>query len=53
MHIPHARGWELLVNRMRLQPSSGISLADQDVIVRCIVFRKLGFDISKRKGGSP
>lgn len=53
MHIPQARGWELLVNRMRLQPSSGISLADQDVIVRCIVFRKLGFDIRKRKGGSP
>jgi hypothetical protein len=53
MHIPQQRGWELLVNRMRLQPSSGISLADKDVIVRCIVYRKLGFDItSKRKGGA-
>ena len=54
MQIPQPRGWELLVNRMRLQPSSGISLADQEVIVRCIVYRKLGIDTSsERKGGSP
>jgi len=46
------RGWELLVNRMRLQPSSGISLADQDTVVRCIVYRKFGFDTARgRKGG--
>ena len=45
-------GWELLVNRMRLQPSSGISPADQDTIVRCIVYRKFGFDNARgRKGG--
>jgi hypothetical protein len=45
-------GWELLVNRMRLQPSSGISLADQDTIIRCIVYRKFGFDNARgRKGG--
>lgn len=45
-------GWERLVNRMRVQPSSGISPADQDPIVRCIVYSKFGFDNARgRKGG--
>jgi hypothetical protein len=53
MQVPRPRGWELLVNRMRLQPSSGISRADKDVIVRCIVYRKFRFDITRHPSGGP
>jgi hypothetical protein len=45
-------GWERLVNRMRVQPSSGISPADEYPIIRCIVYGKFGFDnAGGRKGG--
>lgn len=45
------RGWELLVRRMRLMPGSGISLVDEDTVVRCIVYRKLGFDPARGRKG--
>ena len=31
--------WAWQVNRMRLMPASGISLADADEIVKCLVYR--------------
>jgi hypothetical protein len=34
--------WRTYVRRMRLTPGSGISLAEQDVITRCLVFRSFG-----------
>jgi hypothetical protein len=52
VQVAEPRGWELLVRRMRLQPRSGISLADERTVVRCIVYRKFGFDPARgRKGG--
>jgi hypothetical protein len=44
VRVAQPLGWELIVNRMRVQPNSGISPAEQDIIVRCIVYRKFGFD---------
>lgn len=52
LQVERPRGWELLVRRMRLQPRSGISLADEETVIRCIVYRKFGFDPARgRKGG--
>jgi hypothetical protein len=52
IQVAEPRGWELLVHRMRLQPSSGISPVDEESVVRCIVYRKFGFDNARgRKGG--
>lgn len=34
--------WHAYVRRMRLTPGSGIRLAEQHVITRCLVFRSFG-----------
>ena len=36
--------WERYVERMRLQPASGISVDDAKVITKCLVFRSFGED---------
>lgn len=52
VQVAEPRGWGLIVRRMRLLPGSGISVADEDTVVRCIVYRKFGFDPSRGpKGG--
>lgn len=53
VQVVHPIGWELIVNRMRLQPNSGISPADQEIIIRCIVYRKFGFDNARGRNGGP
>ncbi|HTE50151.1 MAG TPA: hypothetical protein VK698_04710 [Kofleriaceae bacterium] len=52
VQLAEPRGWELLVHRMRLQPRSGISLTDQDTVVRCIVYRKFGLDTARGRKGA-
>ena len=34
--------WEPIVLKMRLQASSGITLADADAVLRCLVYRSSG-----------
>jgi hypothetical protein len=40
--VDSPKHWQYYVNRMRLQPASGISIEEAHRIVRCLVYRSFG-----------